>query len=274
MDYRLNNVNGVEHGAYECAHHSAAEKVAQRPLPENCLVHWHEAPHFVSQAKEHERARAVAEKNGYQSPVVLPDAVRRQEFEGIHRVLEAVMMFLVLQQGLNPFQRSEYGLCGASHEASKELHGKIARLREMMNREATITAERSEHDGDRYGLLDKRRQATAVEVAETFTTQLVQGVVGSHTVQHLPKHHFVHWKSADYVYEGSTPTTDESAHVIVSRGDVVGGVPSLLKGNGSHSGVDVAQTATMNGVGYFHIAAAADAQSLAKAAESVRASRN
>lgn len=157
------------------------------------------------------------------------------------------MVFLVLQQGLNPFQRSEYGLCGASHEASEELYGEIARLGEVVNCEATITTERAEHNGNRYGLLDKRRQATAVEVAETFTTQLVEGVVGSHAVQHLPKHHLVHGKSADYVYKGGTPTADESAHVIVGRGDVVGGVPAILQRDGSHSDVDVTQTATMNG---------------------------
>lgn len=247
MDYRFNNVDRIEYSAYKCAYHSTAQKVAQCPLPENLLVYRHEVSHFIPQGKEHERAWTISEKNGHQSPVVLPDAVRRQEFEGIDCVLESVMVFLVLQQGLNPFQRSEYGLRGTGHEASKELHGEIVRLGKMMNCEATIATECAKHNGNRDGLLNKWRQATTVEVAKTFTAELVQGMVGTHTMEHLPKHHLVHWKSADYVHEGRTPTTNKSTHVIVGCGDVIAAVASLLESHGSHFGVDVTQTAPVKG---------------------------
>lgn len=231
----LDDVDGVEHGAHKGTHHRTTDEVAQGLLPEYAFVQRHSAHHFVPESEEHERAGPVTQQNGCQAPVVLPDAVRRQELERFGRVPEAVVVVLVLQEGLNPFERSEHGLRGASHEACEELDCQITCVGEVVNDEAAVATERAEHDGNGDGLLNQRGQATTVKVTEAFAAQLVKGVIGADTVQHLPEHHLVHGERADDVDEGCTPPTHKGAQVVICGRNVLVGA-GVTQGDGSHPG--------------------------------------
>lgn len=71
---------------------------------------------LVAKAEEENVRGPVAEEDGADAAVVLPQAVHAHLLEGVHRVLVQVVLSVVLKKHLNALKGTEKGLGGAGEK--------------------------------------------------------------------------------------------------------------------------------------------------------------
>lgn len=74
---------------------------------------------LVAKAEEENVRGPVAEEDGADAAVVLPQAVHPYLLEGVHRVLVQVVLSVVLKKHLNALKGTEEGLGGAGEKGGQ-----------------------------------------------------------------------------------------------------------------------------------------------------------
>lgn len=115
----LDHVQRVEHDPQACSQQASTHKIVHQ-VPRLAGGFREQLLDGPSQPEEEHVAGAVAEEDGHEAAVALPDAVlRHKRSEGVGRVVEAAVVPVVLEESLHALKRRQGCLHGSRHGCSK-----------------------------------------------------------------------------------------------------------------------------------------------------------